>query len=160
MDFNFAGLVRCVFFVVADADFCFVQARVAVAVAQDVFHRVRVAFVEVFLRFEGDVSSWVHGPGALFFNDNFVYRIAVFVQQFQGVRVYVVLWVFVVFGDFDGHGFVPFALNYVVLQVGFVAARVAVRQSGVVRVFRGRVRSRRCARVRVRCVWRQESTCP
>ena len=148
LDFQLPFLVRRVFFVVADGDFGLVPARVAVAVAQDVFHRIRVAFFKVVQRFEGDVSARVYCPGALFFDDELFYRVAVFVQQFQGTRVNVVLRVGVVFGDFDGHGFVPFALHGVVLQVRFVAVRVAVRQA--VRVPGCRVRAGRQTRVRVR----------
>ena len=100
-EFDFAFLVVGGVGVV-DGDFGAVVAGVAVAVVQDVFDRIGVAVFEFFVRGEGDVAATAHGPHALFFNDEAGDGVFVFVQQFDGVRVYVALGVGVVFNDVDG----------------------------------------------------------
>ena len=123
--------------VVGDADFGAVVAWVAVAVFQDVFDRVRVAHGEARQRGEGDVAAAAHAPGALFFDNEGADRVAIFVDEFDAVRIDIALRVGVVFGDFDGEAFrrrATFCQNGIVFEEGFVSIRVRVgnaRISGV-----------------------------
>ena len=139
-DFDFAFVVG-VGVVVTDADFALVAAGVAFAVAQGVFDRVGVAFLEALQRGEGDVAATADAPGALFVHDEGADFVAVLVNQFDGVRIYVffALRVGVVFDDVDGGGLgwcAAFGANAVILQYRAVGVRIRVGESGLAGVLR------------------------
>ena len=138
-EFDFAFLVVGGVGVV-DGDFGAVVAGVAVAVVQDVFDRIGVAVFEFFVRGEGDVAATAHGPHALFFNDEAGDGVFVFVQQFDGVRVYVALGVGVVFNDVDGDcAAALFDFDGVVVQHRLVGFQVRVRDARMPRHLRAGV---------------------